>query len=308
MDLSEYLDQLADSNVRLSVAQLKQLSELTPAQAELVADTWLRIDVRRRRRIIQELVDLAEENVELIFDGVYVIALEDPDPTVRAAAIKGLWEHEGSDIIPALTRLATSDESAEVRAEAALGLGRFVLSYELGRLRDSDFAQVEAALRSVLEDAGEVPEVRGRALEASGPYDAPWVRQAIHSAYESGTRGLKVSAVHAMGRSAEPRWLPIITRELSNEEAEVRYEAAVAAGAMGEESALPHLARLLSDPDAEVRTAAIAALGAVGGEEARAMLNELLENPSEPVREAALEALAEIDFEQDPISFRHRLN
>jgi HEAT repeat protein len=284
------------------------LSELTPENAALVAEAWPGIDDRRRRRVVQELLVLAEDNVELNFDRVFIVALDDSDAAVRANAIKGLWEHESSDLIPTLIRLLTSDDSADVRAEAALALGRFVLVHEMGRVRDSDFAEIESALRSVLDNSNEVAEVRGRALEASGPHDAPWVRQAIHAAYESGVRGLKVSAVHAMGRSAEPRWLPIITRELSNEEAEVRYEAALAAGALGDASALPHLARLLSDPDDEVRAATIAALGSIGGEEARAVLDDLLDNPSEIIREAAREALAEIDFEEDPISFRHRLN
>lgn len=308
MELSDYLDQLADGSVRLSVAQLKQLSELNREQGTQLAEAWPSIDVRRRRRIIQELFDLAEDNIEFNFDRVYIVALDDGDAAVRVGAVKGLWEHESSDVIPPLIQLLTSDESAEVRAEAALALGRFVLMHEIGRLSDSDFAPIESALKAVLDNAGEVPEVRGRALEASGPHDAPWVRQAIHAAYESGVRALKVSAVHAMGRSAEPRWLPIVTRELSNEEPQVRYEAALASGEIGDATALPHLARLLNDTDEEVRAAAVASMGSIGGDEARAILNELLDSPSEIVRDAAQEALTEIDFEEDPISFRHRLN
>jgi HEAT repeat protein len=274
----------------------------------MLSNAWPGIDVRRRRRVVQGLLDLAEDNIELNFDRVFIIGLDDPDDAVRLGAVRGLWEHEAGDIIPMLSRLATSDESAEVRAEASLALGRYVLMHEMGRLRDGHFDEVQGALRKVLDNPNELDEVRGRALEAIGPYDAPWVRQAIHAAYESGVRGLKVSAVHAMGRSCEPRWLPLLTKELANEEAEIRYEAALACGAMGDAAALPHLAKLLADEDEEVRGAAIAALGAIGGSEARSMLNDLLDDSSGIVREAAREALAEIDFEEDPLSFRHRLN
>lgn len=307
MELEDYLKELADGSVRLSVANLRRLSDLNAEQSHDLAAAWPGIDSRRRRRIIQELADLAEDDVELNFDRVFVVGMEDDDADVRAGSIRGLWEHEGGDIIPALRRLVREDESAEVRAEAALGLGRFVIMWEVGRLREPHFEEVEASIRAVLEDESEVEEVRGRALEAIGPHDAVWVRQAIREAYESGVRGLKVSAVHAMGRSCEPRWLALITKELGNDEAEVRYEAALACGAMGDSTAVPHLAKLLVDPDQQVRDATIAALGAIGGDAAKNALLDLLDDSSEAMKEAARAALAELDFEQDPLSFRRGL-
>src|SRR2546425_1048432 len=123
----------------------------------------------------------------------------------------------------------------------------------------------------------------------------------------NGVRRLKVAAVHAMGRSCEPRWLPLLLRELSNEEAEVRYEAATALGVLGDESAVTNLVGSLSDPDEEVRQASIAALGEIGGREAREALMDLSREGSPAAKEAALAALTEIDFEEDPLSFRHRL-
>ena len=92
------------------------------------------------------------------------------------------------------------------------------------------------------------------------------MRQAIQNAYESGDHSLKVSAVHAMGRSAESRWLPLLVHELSSDDAELRFEAAVAIGQVAEESAIPHLVPLLTDEDEEVRSAAVSALGEIGGE------------------------------------------
>jgi len=251
-------------------------------------------------------MDLEEDNVEFDFDAVFLEGLGDEDAEVRVGSIRGLWEHEGVDLIPTLLTLLLEDDDAAVRAEAALALGRFVRRSEEGRLRERHFKAVESGVREVIANSDEIEEVRARAIEAIGPHDAAWVRQAISEAYESGVRRLKVAAVHAMGRSCERRWLPLMLRELSNEEAEVRYEAATALGSLGDESAVVNLVAALSDPDEEVREAAIAALGDIGGREAREALLELSREGSPAAKEAALAALAEIDFEEDPLSYRYR--
>jgi HEAT repeat protein len=306
VDFGDYLAELADGSVRLRVAGLKQLSSMTREQAAEFSSVWPGIDVRRRRRLVQELADLAEDNIDLDFDAVFFRGLDDEDADVRLESVRGLWEHDGTDLIAPLLRVLGADPSPGVRAEAALALGRFVMLSEMGRLRERYFHDVERGLRRVLEDHREVEEVRARALEAMGPFDGAWVRQAIREAYESGVRRLKASALYAMGRSCQPRWLPLMLRELASEEAELRYEAAVACGEMADEAAVPHLVPLLSDGDEEVRAAAVAALGEIGGAEAKAALVSLVEGPSSPLREAAVAALAGIDFGEDPLGLRFR--
>jgi len=306
MELSDYLKELADGSVRLHVASLPRLSWLSREGQRELAEAWPLIDVRRRRRIVQELLDLAEDNVELNFDAVFTCGLTDDDPDVRLESVRGLWEHEAPDIIDPLLDVLQHDENAAVRAEAALALGRFVGLAVDGKLRDRHFQRIEQALRSTIENSSEVQEVRARALESAGAHDAPWVRQAIREAYESGVFRFKVSAVHAMGRSCEDRWLPLLLKELTSEEPELRYEAALACGSLGDESAIPHLIRLLVDPDEEVKEAAIHSLGEIGGRQARAALLALLDSESQAVRDAATEALAQLDYEEDPLSFKFR--
>ena len=179
--------------------------------------------------------------------------------------MRGLWEHESTGLIGSLIELLEADEDPAVRAEAALALGRYVVMFELGRLRENHFERVESALRRTIEKADEIEEVRARAIEAIGPREVPWVRQAIREAYESDQHRLKVSAVHAMGRSGSNRWLPLLIRELASDEAELRYEAALAAGAIGDESVVSQILPLLVDEDDDVREAASAALGEIGG-------------------------------------------
>jgi HEAT repeat protein len=306
MDLSDYLRELADGSVRLQVSGLPRLSGLPPEARRELAELWPRIDVRRRRRIIQELVELAEDNVEFDFDAVFACGLADDDPDVRLESVRGLWEHQGADIIEPLLNMLERDSDAGVRAEAALALGRFVGLAAEGKLRERYARPIEEGLRHAVRNTREVDEVRARALEAAGAHDGAWVRQAISEAYESDVPRLKVSAVHAMGRSCEDRWLPLLVKELGSDEAELRYEAAAACGELGDERAIPHLIKLIVDPDEEVKEAAIHSLGEIGGRQAREALLALLDSDSEAVRDAATEALAQLDFEEDPLSFRYR--
>lgn len=308
MEFSEYIRVLQDPSQSVSVASLQNLHELSPEQAESLRETWPLVDAERREQIIEQLIELAEDNVDLNFDAVFMTALEDEEAPVRAAAVRGLWEYEGRDLIERLLRALEKDEEPEVRAEAALALGRFVLKFELGDLRERYFKKVEEGLRRALEDDLEEDEVRARALEALGASDREWIRQAIRHAYEGETRRLRVSAVHAMGRSCQQRWLPVLLQELGNEDPEMRYEAANALGSLADQRSVAHLAPLLDDPDAEVRQATIAALGQIGGRDAKSLLRPLLKDESPMVQEAAAEALAEADFNEDPLTAEYRLS
>jgi HEAT repeat protein len=307
MLFEEYLQELADPSSRVRASQLVRLSGLTGEQREQLAAVWPSIGQARRRQLMAELVELAEDNVDVNFDEVCFLGLGDPDAGVRLYAIRGLWEYERPDLIPPLVRLLKRDADAAVRGEVALALGRFVLLSEYGNLRRRYFEQVEAGLRCAIQNSAEMEEVRSRALEAMGPCPLPWVRDAIRAAYESDLPRLKVSAIHAMGRSCESRWLPLLLRELASDDAAIRYEAATACASLADERAVPRLAPLLEDPDPEVKGAAIAALGQISGSEAKALLLGLTADASPSVREAAQAALLEVDFGDDPLSFRYRV-
>jgi HEAT repeat protein len=302
----DYLRGLQDASRRLTAKGLARLSGMTREQLASFRAAWPKADAARRLAVVQELLDLEEDNIEFDFDAVFLEGLNDENAEVRLASVRGLWEYEKPDVIEPLVWLARADADPGVRAEASLALGRFVILFETGRLRERHFRPVEEALREVFSNREEIDEVRARALEAMGARDEGWVRQAISEAYESGARRMKVAAVHAMGRSCEPRWISLLLRELENEEPEIRYEAATALGLLGDENAVPNLIRALTDSDEEVRGAVIAALGEIGGREARQALQELSREGTPAAKEAAFEALAEIDFEQDPLAFRQR--
>ncbi len=303
---NEYLTELKEDGQPVKAARLSRLSHLGDEEQGLFLRAWSTFSDKRRRHVIRLLVDLAEDNVELNFDAIFLSGITDGDPQVRAEAIRGLWEYDQRDLIEPLIRLLGTDGDTDVRSEAALALGRFVLQWEFGALRDRYFRRVEAALRQALGNGGEEMEVRARALEAIGACSLPWVRRAIRQAYDGQDRPLRVSAIHAMGRNCDPAWLPVLFQELTSSDAEMRYEAALACGSMADETAVPRLAPLLEDEDAEVRAATIAALGEIGGREAKAVLMRYLDHPSRGVRDAVREALSLVDFDEDPFSFTVR--
>jgi len=298
----QYLAELKDEGQPLRATRLVHLSHLADEREQAFLDVWPQIQTERRRRVVGQLAELAEDNVELNFDAIFLGSLSDADPEVRAVAIRGLWEYEQRDLIEPLIRFLQSDDSAFVREEAALALGRFVLQCEFGSLPERYFRQVEEALRRVIGDEGEEVEVRARALEAIGSCSLPWVRHAISTAYRSNSHRLKESGIHAMGRNCDPLWLPIFFQELRSDEPEMRYEAALACGSLAEEVAVPHLAPLLEDEDAEVREVTVAALGEIGGRQARAVLLRYVDHPSRNTREAVKEALSLVGFAEDPLS------
>lgn len=306
MPLESYLSDLVDPARPLAATRLISLSNLTPDEVSAFEAAWRRADVRRRRQVVKELIDLAEDNVELNFDAVFHLSLSDTDAEVRRSGIRGLWEYEGRDLIPTLVALLLSDSDQGVQAEAALALGRYALKAEFEEIRSSDADLVDDALRRAIAEPGRALEVRARALEALGVRSRPWVAGVIQAAYDSGDGRLRVSALHAMGRSCDSRWLATLARELKSYDAETRYEAAVACGSLGDEAAVPDLLPLLDDADTEVQEAAIQALGRIGGQDAKRALEGCLAGSGERVRDAALAALAEVDFGEDPLAFKLR--
>lgn len=308
MSLDTLLPKLEDPKQAPSATELTALDHLGGAEFERFLSVWRSLSIQRRRDIIDLLVDMAEDNVELDFGSVFTTGLLDDDVQVRAESIKALWEYEDDDLVEVLRRML-HDPEAIVRAEAALGLGRYLLRVELSG-EDQELArEVESALRSKIDDESELVEVRGRALEAAGVRSEPWVHGAIEEAYGSGERRLTISAVHAMGRNADPAWLSVILEEMESEDAEMRFEAVMAAGSLGDERAIPKLGELSLDADAEVQEAAITALGQIGGSTARETLLNIASDQSDPrLLEAVRDALAEADFVEDPLGFRMYLD
>src|SRR5438094_7991609 len=75
-----------------STAALTFLSDLSTEDRTTVREEWPRLPVARRRNIVGHLVTMAEDNLELYFRPMYLVALDDSDAKVRLSAIEGLYE------------------------------------------------------------------------------------------------------------------------------------------------------------------------------------------------------------------------
>jgi len=304
MPIEDIITDLCDISQPLHNTILVELSNLNSEELELWQRVWKNIEPERRRQIIYRLVELAEGNFELDFDSIFRNCLNAPDAEVRSKAIEGLWESEDSSLIGLFVNLLEQDSSESVQAAAATALGKFAMLAEINKLRSSHASKVSQALLGVIGDKNRMVEVRRRALEAAAPLNISQVEKAIEEAYQSHNHQLKISAIYAMGKNCNPSWLPVLLRELSSDDAEIRYEAAGACGELGEEAASPYLAKRIDDPDVDVQVAALQALGKIGGNEAKEYLRQCLNNPSEVIRQVAEQALCEIEAEESPFTFK----
>jgi HEAT repeat protein len=303
MTFQDFLQELGTEDRQLSASKITRLSELEGANREALAAGWGEISPERRLAILAQLTELAEDNVELNFEAVFQNALDDADPRVRIAAIEGLWEAEDRRFADRFIALLQRDPVVEVRAAAAGALGKFVLMGELEQLGANHARRVRQALIDIWRAPDAPPEVRRRAIEALGASSEPPVPQLIEEAYASGEQTMRISAVFAMGRNLDERWLPSLLLELDSDDAEMRLEAVHATGALEDRRAVPDLVRLTRDSDPLVRVGAIDALGKIGGPQAKQTLQQLLYSDNEAVRDAAEEALEELNFGDDPMGF-----
>lgn len=304
MSFAAYVTELLDPHRPLVISQLTQLSELTPAQIELLKRNWPLADPGRRRRILGELIELAEDDCLLNFDALFRLCLEDPDEELRCPAIEGLWECEEPWLLHRLVAMLREDVSEKVRVAAAQACGRFALLAELKELPPAEAAKVRRAMQEVIHDPGESLEVRRRAVEAIAFLSEPEVTAIISSSYQCDNPRMKASALHAMGHNGDPSWLPILLRELHSSHPELRYEAVIACGQIADESAVSAMVDLLEDPDPEVRMKTIEALSQIGGDLAKAHLRRYRFHPDEAVRASVNAALEELEFADDPLRFR----
>jgi HEAT repeat protein len=287
----------------VSTKALEKLSNLNKDQARALGQAWQTIEVERRRSIVETMLTLAEDNVELNYDAIYKMALDDPDGQIRLYAIEGLWENYEPAIADRLIQMMKTDRDPGVRAAAASSLSRFTLNAELGKLKGDLPQRLEVELRGVISNPDESPAVRRRAVETLSYLSVPGIADIVRAAYRDDDVLMRASALQAMGRTCDPAWLDTLLSELTSDEPELRYEAARACGGLGDRRAVPGLIDLLDDDDREVRFAAIASLGEIGGKESRDAIAKRLTSDDQEMSDAAQDALADMEFGEDPLRF-----
>jgi HEAT repeat protein len=298
----KYIIEILDKHQLLIKSDLNRLSLINSDELAFLEQRWPFADVKRRRKIIENLVKLGYDNATLNFGRIFSFCLDDNDAQIRIRAIEGLAEDEDTSIISSLKGMLHDDDSFEVRDAAAAALGKFAVLGELGKISNRKIDDVFNGLLTVIEKQHELAKVKSSALEAIAAFNVPRVRNLIEESYYSDDLALKTSAIKAMGVNCNLEWLELLEKELNSDDSEIRYTAVKSIGELGSEDAIPYLLEIIDDEDIRIQEAVIKAMGEIGGEEARRILNSLLLDPEQHIRQAAKSALKEIDFCEDPLS------
>jgi len=166
LPVEEIIADLASIEQPLRNSKLVDLSNLNSEELGLLKQAWASIEPERRRQIIYRLVEMAEDNFELDFDGIFRNCLKDSDAEVRGKAVEGLWESEDTSLINPFINLLEQDSSVNVQVAAATALGKFAMLAELNKLRSCHTSKICETLLAVISDENRGVEVRRRALEA----------------------------------------------------------------------------------------------------------------------------------------------
>ncbi|HSH02827.1 MAG TPA: HEAT repeat domain-containing protein [Anaerolineae bacterium] len=296
MSFPEVLDQLLTGE-RVSIALLFRLSDLAPTDMALLLARWAETTDERRHEVARHMADLSENNFQIDFAPLFEHFLHDELADVRLAALDGLWDSDSLTTIPKLLEMAQKDKVMAVRVGATATLGHYVLMSEWGQLPFEVSDQIVDTLLPLWEQASDVVAWQCAILETISSANKPQIPMMIENAYSSADESLQISALFAMGNSADERWLPIVLDEIESYQSEVRFEAVRAAGKIGDESAVPALAEVLWDEDLEVQLAAVYSLGQIGGAEAQRLLMMLMDDPeAESLHDAVEDALEEINW------------
>ena len=201
------------------------------------------------------------------------------------------------------TNILETDTSTRVRAAAASALGKFVYLGEIEEIPEKTLRIIEDKMLDIYNST-EDTLVRRRALESLGFSARKEIPPLIESAYYSGDQDWLASALFAMSRSANERWIPLIDEMLDNDIPKIRFDAARAAGELEAKQCVPRLIELLGDEDDEIRMAAIWSLSQIGGEGIEEILNQLYEETDDDELSEFIEtALDNLAFTNDIQSF-----
>ena len=280
---------------------LQEFSDIRPLELKTFLDVWPRVKLSRKLTLLEELTSLAEVDTLVSFDDFARALLADPEPEVRTRAIRLLDECEDTKLVPFYLDMLKNDADVNVRAEAAEVLNLFVDLGELEEIPGKIYHQVEDALLASAASEDNV-RVRRAALESLGYSSRPEVSTLIESSFHREDPHWQVSALTAMGRSADDRWDDEVTRSLVDADDRVRKAAVQAAGALSLQSARPILLKLLGEEEDEnVLSAAIWSLSQIGGEDVRTYLENLLDVVEDDDERIAFleEALDNLAFTED---------
>ena len=279
---------------------LQHFSDIAPLELKTLMDVWPRVKPDRKLSLLEGLRSLAEKDTLVNFDDFARSILDDPEASVRVQAIRLLHECDDVKLIPVFIEMLKSDKDVNVRAEAAIALNLFVDLGELDEITEEAYGDIQAALLESVRGSKEM-RVRRNALESLGYSSNPEVIELIESAFEQESVDWKVTALVAMGRSADDRWEDRVLRSILEDNDRVRKAAVQSAGLLSLKSARVPLLRMLDNEDnGEIMSAAIWSLSQIGGEDVQIYIENLIDSTEDDeLIEFLEEALDNLSFTED---------
>lgn len=279
VSFDKVISALLDNSHPFQPIHLHRFSDMSSSDLEKLKDAWQKIDANRRVALLEDLEDLADSDTMVSFDDLGKFALNDLDPRVREVALRLLWECEDHSLVSKIIQMVDSDPDVKVRSAAATALGQFIYIGELEEIPENTLHRIEDRLLSLTTSETESKLLRRRALEAMGFSSRPEMKNLITAAYNRDDPEWLVTAIFAMGRSANSAWIPSVLDHLDSENEEVLFEAVRAAGELEASAARKRILKIVkTQPEGtELRMAGIWALSKIGGEKVRETLEAMLE-------------------------------
>lgn len=291
-DVAYVLDPTAVESI--SIPRLYSLSDLPPDLFDHFTANWGNINDERRAKIVRHLADIMELNYTVDFRPLFAFMLQDEYAEVRRAALDGLWDAAHVRLVPAIMKLMLTDNDEGVQVAATKALGHYVLVAQWGEIPPETADPIVKALLVQLEKPDLSPSLYRAALESVASSGHGRVPALIEQAYDSRHEEMRLSAVFAMGISADRRWLNDILHEIESDNPEMRLEAVRAAGTLGASDALDKLIEVVTEEDdLEVQITAVEAIGKIGSEQAQEFLQEMMDEADDDMPDELYEALDE---------------
>jgi hypothetical protein len=205
LTFEQVLDSLLDETRPFHPRNLYRFSDLEEEDLRKLENAWPLVSARRRQAILEDIEELGETNYTLSFEAFCTYTVSDEDTRVRELSVRGLWEYENRSLIPLFMDLLANDSQAEVRAVSATALGKFIYLGEIEEIPEQALDEIVDRLLEV-HHSSDTSLVRRRALESLGFSSRDEITNLIEAACNSGKQEWIVSALFAMGRSANSRW------------------------------------------------------------------------------------------------------
>ena len=293
-DFAEALEAIQGDS--LEPRMLTGFSDMGRNDVRKLTPVWKALPEETRVTVADHILALGQDDLLLDYQRFYRLFLDDVAAPVRQAGASGLSMYEDEELIDPLVNLLTADPDENVRIAAADSLATFTTLGEFGELPDRMVRRLRTVLVKVINDTNASDALRASALAAAAVRaDDDEIQDAVEAFYSSGEPDLRMGAVQAMGRSENPRWLPLLDGAVRDPDPDMRQLAARSLAPFDSE-VVPMLTMLVrEDTDAQVRLEGIQALGSVGGRKALESLHTLREYVSDDELEAVDLAIAEAE-------------